>query len=89
MRSSAIRGLAIGLLALAGLAGCGTPRNCLVIPLQIDLVKQRRDAAMAELQNGAEHVDRVRTTIEQAREKVVELEREKALLDSLNTVRAR
>ncbi len=90
MPKSAIRGLAIGLLALAGgLAGCGTPRSCLVIPLQVDLVKQRRDAALTELENGAKQVDRVRATIEQARQKVLELEREKALLDSLNAASPR
>jgi hypothetical protein len=89
MRSSAIRGLAVGLIAFAGVTGCGAPRNCVVIPLQIDLVKQRRDAALTELENGAKQVDRVRATIEQARVKVLELEQEKALLDSLNAVRTR
>jgi len=90
MSSRVILGLTISLLALAGgLAGCGTPRNCVVIPLQIDLVKQRRDAALTELENGAKQVDRVRTSIEQARVKVQELEQEKALLDSLNAARTR
>jgi hypothetical protein len=75
--------------ALLLVAGCGTQRNCLVIPVQVQLVEKERETLMSELENGARQVDRVRTTLEQAKERVAELQREKALLDSLNASASR
>jgi hypothetical protein len=83
-------GLVSALIVLAvGNVHCGTSRNCLVIPRQLELVKQRHDAAMTALETSANQVDRTRTSIANARERVQELEREKAILDSLGAASGR
>ena len=83
-------GLVCAVIALAaGNIQCGTSRNCLVIPRQLELVQQRRDAAMKALENNANQVDRTRTSIENARVRLQELQREKAILDSLSAVPGR
>lgn len=65
------------------LAGCGTPRNCLVIPAQIDLVKERREAALKDLETKANQVDRTKNSIEHVQRRVEELQTEKDFLDRL------
>ncbi len=74
-----------GVLLLIGLmvGSCGGSRNCLVIPAQIDLVAERREAAMKELENRATQVDRVQSSLDRAARRYEEILREKALLDSL------
>jgi len=74
-----------GVLLLIGLMAesCGGSRNCLVIPAQIDLVAERREAAMKELENRATQVDRVQSSLDRAAKRYEELLREQALLDSL------
>lgn len=86
MRSRVCLSMAAGALLALLAAGCGSQNACRVIPVQIELVKERRDAAMKELENGANQVDRMAATIEQSRQRVTDLEREKALLDSLSAV---
>ena len=64
--------------------GCGGgPRNCLVIPAQVELVEERRTAALTELENTAHQVDRMHASIERVEARLVELRAEKAFLDSL------
>jgi len=78
------RGWLAGLTVLVlGLAGCGTPRNCLVIPAQIDLVRERREAALKDLETKANQVDRTQNSIEHVRRRVAELQAEKDFLDRL------
>ena len=76
-----------GVLLLIGLVAgsCGGNRNCLVIPAQIDLVTERREAAMTELENRATQVDRMQSSVDRAVNRYEDLLKEKALLDSLLT----
>lgn len=84
MRNAWLRGGALlGLLAV-GAVGCGGGiRNCLVIPAQIELVEERRTAALTELENTAHQVDRMHSSIERVRARLEELRAEKVFLDSL------
>jgi len=78
------RGWLAGLTVLVlGLAGCGTPRNCLVIPAQVDLVRERREAALKDLETKANQVDRTRNSIQHVQQRVQELQTEKDFLDRL------
>ena len=74
----------LGIVIVAG-SGCGGggPRNCLVIPAQIDLVKERRDALLEDLEGTARRVDRQAGTLETAKRRLAELQAQEALLDSL------
>jgi len=83
MKRSWIGGAGLVLALGLGLTACGSPRNCQVIPLQVELVKERRDRAVEEVRRGAREVDRARASLDQTRERIAELERERALLDSL------
>ncbi|MBD3236989.1 MAG: hypothetical protein GF330_09815 [Candidatus Eisenbacteria bacterium] len=76
-------GALAGLLALGAIGCGGGPRNCLVIPAQIELVEERRTAALTELENTAHQVDRMHASIERVQARLVELKAEKAFLDSL------
>ena len=83
MRSTSKR-LATGVVFLVlGVGACGTPRNCLVIPAQIDLVKERREAALKDLETKANQVDRTRSSMEHVQQRLTELQQEKSFLDSL------
>ncbi len=74
---------ALGLIALAA-GSCGSAKkNCVVIPAQIDLVGERREAALRDLETRAKQVDRLQTSLERSRREYNELLAEKALLDSL------
>jgi len=74
---------ALGLIALAA-GSCGSAKkNCMVIPAQIDLVGERREAALRDLETRAKQVDRLQTSLERSRREYDELLAEKALLDSL------
>ena len=76
--------MAVLLVVLSvGLGACGGPRNCLIIPAQIELVEERRTVALAELENTARQLDRTRTSIERVRSRLEEVRAEKAFLDSL------
>ncbi|MFH1143369.1 MAG: hypothetical protein V1774_02355 [Candidatus Eisenbacteria bacterium] len=75
--------LMLSILAFAGVQCGGGPRNCLVIPAQIDILQERRDALLADLEATARRVDRQASTLETARKHVGELEAERALIDSL------
>lgn len=78
------RGWLAGLTVLVlGLAGCGAPPNCLVIPAQIDLVRERREAALKDLETKANQVDRTRNSIQHVQQRVQELQTEKDFLDRL------
>jgi hypothetical protein len=78
------RGWLAGLTVLVlGLAGCGTPRNCLVIPAQVDLVRERREAALKDLETKANQVDRTQNSIQHVQQRVQELQTEKDFLDRL------
>ena len=80
-------GLIAGLaLLVLGIAGCGTPRNCLVIPAQVDLVRERREAALKDLETKANQVDRTKNSIVHVRQRVQELTTEKEFLDRLPEV---
>ncbi len=83
MRATSMRLAAGVVLLVLGLAGCGGPRNCLVIPAQIDLVKERREAALKDLEMKANQVDRTRSSMEHVQQRLKELQQEKAFLDSL------
>jgi hypothetical protein len=77
-------GLAAGLAALvAGSVGCGARRNCLVIPAQVELVRERRQAALRDLETKANQVDRTLASIERVQQRLKELQTEKSFLDSL------
>jgi hypothetical protein len=82
MRSTSKRLAAVVFLVL-GVGACAAPRNCLVIPAQIDLVKERREAALKDLETKANQVDRTRSSMEHVQERLKELQQEKAFLDSL------
>jgi hypothetical protein len=71
------------LVLLAG--GCGQPRNCLVIPAQIELVQERREAMLSELEAVALRVDRRLGALQSTKTRLEQLRAEKALLDSLAT----
>jgi len=73
------------LVALALLASScgGAGRNCLVIPAQIEMNQERREAALSSLENKARQVDRMRSSLQRAQERYDELQAERALLDSL------
>ena len=73
-------------LCLAG-AACGSAaggRNCLVIPAQIELVQERREAALKQLENTATSVDRMRTSLERSQQRFTELQAEKALFEQMD-----
>ncbi len=74
----------LGIVCLA-VSSCGgsAGRNCLVIPAQIDLVQERKEAALKDLENKAKQVDRMRGSLRRSLDRYSELEAEKALLDSL------
>lgn len=74
----------LGIVCLA-VSSCGgsAGRNCLVIPAQIDLVRERKDAALKNLENKAKQVDRMRGSLRRSLDRYSDLEAEKALLDSL------
>jgi predicted small lipoprotein YifL len=76
---------ALLLMAILAICGCGGggPRNCLVIPAQIEIVKERRDALLTELEGTARRVDRQAGTLAAAKARFDELLAQKALLDSL------
>ncbi len=81
-RSMGVWALLLLGLSVAG-AGCGgaaAGRNCLVIPAQLELVQERREAALKELENKATSVDRMRVSLERYRERLEELKAEKAML---------
>lgn len=63
--------------------GGGARRNCLVIPAQVDLLKERRTAVLRDLENKAKQVDRMRASLDRAMKNYDEKLAEKALLDSL------
>lgn len=71
--------LPLGALSCSG----GAQRNCLVIPAQVDLLKERRTAALRDLENKAKQVDRLRSSLDRAIKNYEEKLAEKALLDSL------
>jgi hypothetical protein len=68
---------------MVGAGACGGPRNCLVIPAQIDLVSERRAAALKDLETKANQVDRTVASIERVQQRLKDLQGEKAFLDSL------
>jgi hypothetical protein len=55
----------------------------MVIPAQIDLVRERRTAHLKDLENKAKQVDRMRASLERAQSRLEDLKAERALLDSL------
>ena len=76
--------LGILLLALLLVSSCsGGKRNCLVIPAQIDLVRERREAVLVALENKAKQIDRMKASLDRTRNRFEDLQAEKALLDSL------
>ena len=79
---------ALLLVVIPAIWGCGGggPRNCLVIPAQIEIVKERRDALLTELEGTARKVDRQAGTLAAAKARHGELLAQKALLDSLAAV---
>ena len=74
---------ALALIALAAGSCRSAKKNCVVIPAQIDLVGERREAALRDLETRAKQVDRLQTSLERSRREYNELLAEKALLDSL------
>ena len=79
--------LGAALLVAVGVGGvgCGSsrPHNCMVIPAQIELLQERREAMLNQLEGIATRVDRQASTLATVRERYEKLEAEKALLDSL------
>ncbi len=72
-------------LCLTGVAcGGAAGRNCLVIPAQIELVQERREAALKTLETTATSVDRMRSSMERAQQRLTELQAEKALLEQMD-----
>ncbi|MCK4412175.1 MAG: hypothetical protein KAY32_01390 [Candidatus Eisenbacteria sp.] len=72
-------------ILIVSVGGCGQPRNCLVIPAQIELVQERRDALLTELEATAQRVDRRLAALQSTKTRFEGLQAEKALLDSLTT----
>jgi len=83
MKRSLLRTGALLLIPAAGVMSCGTPRNCLVIPAQVELLEERRTAALTDLENTASQVERQYSSIERMRAQLETLRAEKAFLDSL------
>jgi cell division protein FtsB len=82
-RSLCRNGLILGVLALM-LNSCGTGgRNCLIIPAQVDLLKERKESALLDLENKARQVDRLSESLVRTKENLADMQAEKALLDSL------
>jgi hypothetical protein len=85
-RSTGVWALLLLGLSLTG-AACSRAsagRNCLVIPAQLELVQERREAALKELENKATSVDRMRASLERAQERLQELQAEKAMLQQMD-----
>jgi len=77
--------LLLGLcLAGDGCGGAAAGRNCLVIPAQIEIVQERREAALKDLENKATSVDRMRTSLARSQERLEELQAEKAMLQQMD-----
>ena len=73
----------LGIVALL-LGSCGSGgRNCLVIPAQIDILQERKAAALLDLETKAKQVDRLAASLAKTRSGVEKLRAEMALLDSL------
>ncbi len=84
-RSLCRNGLLVIVLALM-LNSCGSGgRNCLIIPAQVDLLQERKESALLDLENKARQVDRLTESLERTKENLADMEAEKALLDSLIT----
>jgi len=83
MKKRILRLAACLAVLMVGAGACGGPRNCLVIPAQIDLVNERRDAALKDLETKANQVDRTVASIERVQQRLKDLQTEKTFLDSL------
>ncbi len=72
------------LIALAlAVSSCGGGRNCLVIPAQVDLVSQRREAEIKTLETKANRLDRMKRSLEASKKRCEDLKAEKLLLEEL------
>jgi hypothetical protein len=74
----------LGLCLTGAACGGAAGRNCLVIPAQLELVQERREAALKELENKATSVDRMRASLTRSQERLKELQDEKAMLQQMD-----
>ncbi len=77
--------LLLGLCLTGAACGGAAGRNCLVIPAQIELVQERREAELKKLETTASSVDRMRSSLERSQQRLTELQAEKALLEQMDT----
>jgi glutaredoxin 2 len=66
----------VGLLFL-GLAGCGGTKPCLVIPAQLELAEDTRDAAQATLDKKEKEMSRWENAIKQSRARIDRLKEDR------------
>ena len=77
-------GLMLGVLALMlGSCAGGSGRNCLIIPAQVDLLQERKESALLDLETKAKQVDRLTASLVRTKENLAEMQAEKTLLDSI------
>ena len=76
--------LLLGLCLTGAACGGAAGRNCLVIPAQIEIAQERREAELKKLEATATSVDRMRASLERAQQRLTELQAEKALLEQMD-----
>ncbi len=83
MKMAILRTVGVLFALTLGLGACGGQRNCMVIPAQVDLLRERREVALRDLENKANQVDRSLASVRRIEERLLELNAEKAVLDSV------
>jgi len=66
----------VGLLSV-GLAGCAGTKPCLVIPAQLELAQDTRDAAKADLDTKTKEMERWENAIEQSNARIDRLKEDR------------
>ena len=74
--------IAAGVLILGfGLAGCGTPPPCQIIPKQLELVRYQRDQQRQQLEQKKTEVATSQKNLDLSRDRLQQMEQEKSDLE--------
>lgn len=68
----------IAFLGLVLVAGCGRPRPCLVIPMQLELARTDRDQVREQVRTKEGEIERLSESVEITRKRVEQLRQEQA-----------